>query len=86
MSIKLKELLDTKSKPKLIAEGFFSKLIKQIKDRKTFKKIKSDKKLNKNIDDLNKSTKSLEDRVNGYLRDAGQEPIKLAKFSIRDFI
>ena len=68
----------------LIAEGFFSKLIKQIKDRKTFKKIKSDKKLNKNIDDLNKSTKSLEDRVNGYLRDAGQEPIKLAKFSIRD--
>ncbi len=70
----------------LIAEGFFSKLIKQIKDRKTFKKIKSDKKLNKNIDDLNKSTKSLEDRVNGYLRDAGQEPIKLAKFSIRDFI
>ena len=70
----------------LIAEGFFSKLIKQIKDRKTFKKIKSDKKLNKNIDDLNKSTKSLEDRVNGYLRDAGQEPIKLAKFSIKDFI
>ena len=70
----------------LIAEGFFSKLIKQIKDRKTFKKIKSDKKLNKNIDDLNKSTKNLEDRVNGYLRDAGQEPIKLAKFSIRDFI
>ena len=70
----------------LIAEGFFSKLIKQIKDRKTFKKIKSDKKLNKNIDDLNKSTKSLEDRVNGYLRDAGQEPIKLAKFSIMDFI
>ena len=26
MSIKLKELLDTKSKPKLIAEGLFSKL------------------------------------------------------------
>ena len=80
------------NKTNLIAEGFFSKLIKMVKDRKFLKtiekdkKIKSDKKLNKNIDDLNKSTKSLEDRVNGYLRDAGQEPIKLAKFSIRDFI
>ena len=74
------------NKSNLIAEGFFSKLIKKIKDRKTIKKLKSDKKLNKDLNDLNKYSKSLEDRVNGYLKAAGEKPIKLDKYTLRDFI
>ncbi len=71
----------------LIAEGFFSKLFKKIKDRKVLKKIKKDKEVNKYLSNLNKGTKRLEDRLNGYLKDAGLKPdVKLDKYNLKDFI
>ncbi len=74
------------SNSNLIAEGFFSKLFKKVKDKKLFKKLKKDKELNSHIDTMNKTTQSLEDDLNDALRAAGEKPIKLDKFSIRDFI
>jgi len=35
---------------------------------------------------MNKTTQSLEDDLNDALRAAGEKPIKLDKFSIKDFI
>tara|TARA_B100000287_G_scaffold257394_1_gene241969 strand:+ start:615 stop:863 length:249 start_codon:yes stop_codon:yes gene_type:complete len=69
----------------IIAEGFFSKLFKAIKDNNVKKKIKKDKELNKHIKSLNKRTQSLEDRLNGYLKAAGKKPIKLDTYTLKDF-
>ena len=48
--------------------------------------IKKDKKLNKHLSDLNKTTQSFEDDLNGYLKAAGEKPIKLDKYTLKDFI
>jgi len=74
------------NKSNLIAEGFFSKLFKKIKDKKLFKKLTKDKKLNKYLSDLNKTTQSFEDELNGYLKAAGEKSIKLDKYTLKDFI
>ena len=70
----------------LIAEGFFSKLFKKIKDKKLIKKLQKDKKLNKYLNDLNSNRESFEDELNGYLKAAGEKPIKLNRYSLMDFI
>tara|TARA_R110000824_G_scaffold294652_4_gene483039 strand:- start:4659 stop:4907 length:249 start_codon:yes stop_codon:yes gene_type:complete len=70
----------------LVAEGFFSKLFKKIKDRKTFNKIKKDKEVNKHLNSLNKRTQSMEDRLNKYLKAAGEKPIKLDAYTLKDFL
>ena len=75
------------NKSNLIAEGFFSKLFKKIKDKRLQKTIKKDKKFNKHLDNLNKGTKNLEDLMNGYLKDAGLKPnIKLDTYTLKDFL
>ena len=54
MSIKLKELLNNKSKPKLIAEGFFSKLKSLFGlGGDNLKKLKKDKKFMSHVDKIN---------------------------------
>ncbi len=70
----------------LIAEGFFSKLLKLIKDKNVVNKLKKDKVLTKDLNNLNKLTKDTEDRINKDLLSLGKKPIKLSKFSIKDFI
>ena len=70
----------------LIAEGFFSKLLKFIKDKNVVNKLKKDKQLNKDLSTLNKLSKDTEDRLNKDLISLGKKPIKLSKFSIKDFI
>ncbi len=75
------------NKSNIIAEGFFSKLFKKIKDRKLQKKIKNDRKVNNHLNKLNQSTQNLEDLLNSYLKDAGLKPdAKLSKFTLKDFL
>ena len=74
------------NKTNLIAEGFFSKLLNLIKDKKLVSKLKKDKTLNKDLKQLNKLTQNTEDRINKDLLSLGKKPIKLSKFSIKDFI
>ena len=38
------------------------------------------------LGDLNKTTQSFENDLNGYLKAAGEKPIKLDKYTLRDFI
>ena len=74
------------NKSNIIAEGFFSKLFKKIKNKKVLKNIKKDKEVTKHLNNLNKGTKKLEDRLNGYLKDAGLKPdVKLDKYNLKDF-
>jgi len=73
------------NKSNLIAEGFFSKLFKAIKDNNVKKNIKKDKELNKHLKSLNKRTQSMEDRVNKYLKAAGKKTIKLDTYTLKDF-
>lgn len=70
----------------LITEGFFEKLLKIIKDKKLVSKLKKDKNLNKDLSNLNKLTQDTEDRINKDLLSLGKKPIKLSKFTIKDFI
>jgi len=70
----------------LIAEGFFSKLLKLIKDKNIVNKLKKDKVLTKDLNNLNKLTQDTEDRINKDLQSLGKKPIKLSKFTIKDFI
>ena len=79
---KKKSYMDNKN---ILAEGFFSKLFKIVKDTDVKKKIEKDKDLKKDIKSLNKRTQSLEDRLNGYLKAAGKKPIKLDKYTVKDF-
>ena len=74
------------NKTNLIAEGFFSKLIKMVKDRKFLKTIEKDKKINKSLKNLNKSTNELEKHLNSMLKDAGLKPISLNKYELKDFV
>ena len=74
------------NKSNLINERFFDKLIKKIKDKSIVKKLKKDKKLNTHLSNLNKTTQSFEDELNGYLKSAGEKPIKLDKYTLKDFI
>ena len=74
------------NKTNLIAEGFFSKLIKMVKDRKFLKTIEKDKKINKSLKNLNKSTNELEKHLNYMLKDAGLKPVSLNKYELKDFV
>jgi len=67
----------------LIAEGFFSKLLKLIKDKNVVNKLKKDKVLTKDLNNLNKLTKDTEDRINKDLLSLGKKPIKLSRFYIK---
>jgi len=79
---KKKSYMDNKN---ILAEGFFSKLFKAIKDNNVKKNIKKDKELNKHLKSLNKRTQSMEDRVNKYLKAAGKKTIKLDTYTLKDF-
>jgi hypothetical protein len=71
----------------LIAEGFFSKLFKKIKDKKFQKTVKKDKEFNKHLKDLNKGTETLENHLNKMLKDAGLKPnVKLDTYTLKDFL
>jgi|TARA_Y100001937_G_scaffold30908_1_gene44330 hypothetical protein len=83
MSIKLKELLDTKSKPKLIAEGLFSKLKSLFKlDNKKINTLKKDKKFMSHVNNINSSYKRLSKQIE---KDYGIK-INYQKMKASDFL
>tara|TARA_Y100000310_G_scaffold51015_1_gene47095 strand:+ start:178 stop:432 length:255 start_codon:yes stop_codon:yes gene_type:complete len=72
----------------LLTEGFFDKLFKKlgIKDKDEQRKIKSDKKLNSAVKNLNKSQKEFEDWFNELRRERGEPPMKSKKWTVDDWI
>jgi hypothetical protein len=75
------------NKESILTEGFFDKIKKYFKDKKIRKKVANDPKVKSKLKDLNSSQQSLEDLLNGYLKDAGEKPdVKLSKYKAKDFI
>ena len=69
------------NKESILTEGFFDKIQKYFKDKKIRKKVANDPKVKSKLKDLNSSQQSLEDLLNGYLKD-----VKLSKYKAKDFI
>tara|TARA_R100000008_G_C3578295_1_gene166679 strand:- start:724 stop:978 length:255 start_codon:yes stop_codon:yes gene_type:complete len=84
MSVKLKELITTKPKPKkVIAEGFFSKLRSMFGFKpKQINKLKKDRKFKGHISKLNQNWDDLATMIE---KDYGQK-VKFEKFTIKDFM
>ena len=76
------------NKNNLLTEGFFDKLFKKlgIKDKEEQNKIKSDKKLDSAIKNLNTSREEFEDWFNELRKRRGEPPMKKKRYKITDFI
>ena len=76
------------NKNNLINEGFFEKLFKKlgITDKSEQKDIKSDRKLDSAIKNLNKSQREFEDWFNKLRKRRGEQPMKPKKYTVDDFI
>ena len=72
----------------LLTEGFFDKLFKKlgIKDKGEQRKIKSDKKLNSAVKNLNNAQEEFEDWFNKLAKERGESPMKPKKWTVDDWI
>tara|TARA_Y100000361_G_C10961776_1_gene239207 strand:- start:58 stop:309 length:252 start_codon:yes stop_codon:yes gene_type:complete len=83
MSIKLKELLDTKPKPKVIAEGLFSKLKSLFgMGEDDLSKLKKDKKFMGHLKKMNNHYSNMEKHIK---KRYGQK-VSLRKMKASDFL
>ena len=76
------------NKQNILTEGFFDKLFKKlgIKDKGEQRKIKSDRKLDSAVNNLNKSQKEFEDWFNELRKRRGEPPMKSKKWTVDDWI
>ena len=72
------------NKENILSEGFFDTIKKMFTQ---YPKLRSDKKFNSALKDLNKGQQKLEDLMNSEIKKLGlkKKPIKLQKFKTSDF-